>query len=33
MQIETTPNADEAEIGSDTYLIDQVLEHRKKSAE
>ena len=31
MQIEPTPNADEAEIGSDTYLVDQVLEQRKKA--
>ena len=31
MQIEATPNADEAEIGSDTYLVDQVLEQRKKA--
>ena len=30
MQIEPTRNADEAEIGSDTYLVDQVLEQRKK---
>ncbi len=30
MQIEPTRNADEAENGSDTYLVDQVLEQRKK---
>jgi hypothetical protein len=31
MQIEPTPNADEAEIGSDTSLVDQVLEQNKKA--
>ena len=31
MQIEPTPNANEAEIGGDTYLVDQVLEQRKKT--
>ncbi|MDR6635938.1 hypothetical protein J2X72_004752 [Phyllobacterium sp. 1468] len=31
MQIEPTPNSDEAEIESDTYLVDQVLEQRKKA--
>jgi hypothetical protein len=31
MQIEPTRNASEAEIGSDTYLVDQVLEQRKKA--
>ncbi|WP_457301098.1 hypothetical protein [Phyllobacterium sp. P5_D12] len=30
MQIEPTSNEDEAENGSDTYLVDQVLEQRKK---